>query len=326
MADFRFPPRFPLAEPVKEASQEDMDPFKQEAEEAQQLVEPTQKRTPSVDAEAEERPQADEQREAISRRVAECVEAVRHHPAPLPAEQPSWLWRLIFIAIFSIIAYHVHGYKVQSAAIGFCDVGTRTSRAVEEAKARYLLLEECNRENRTTLHSPSAVTDWQDSTACPLPPLLPIPQPKYCTPCPDHASCSQFSVTCDTGYLLHPNPLVFFLPTPPSASNTSLATANTPSDFVWGVLSDTFNGLPGFGSVALPPRCLEDPNRKKTISVLGRAIEARLGKERGRRVCAGGKGAQEHVKDSDGGEAKKWGVEISKLKETMRKGTPVRHL
>jgi hypothetical protein len=59
------------------------------------------------------------------------------------------------------------------------------------------------------------------------------------------------------------------------------------------------------------------------IGKLGRSIEGFLGKERGRRVCVGGKAIQ-HVNDSDGGEAKKWGVELSKLKETMRKRTPVR--
>jgi len=89
-------------------------------------------------------------------------------------------------------------------------------------------------------------------------------------------------------------------------------------------LSDSLNGLPGFGSIALPPRCLEDPNRRRLIGVLGRNIENTLGKEHGKRVCAGGKAIQEHVKESDGGEAKKWGVELSELKILMRKKTFVR--
>lgn len=313
---------------MKEASQEDAGSLKQEVEEiggTQQHVESIRDRTPTIDPEAEEKPQATEQREAVSRRVAQSVEALKLHPAPLPTERPSWLLRSLLAGIFSIIAYHIHDYKVHSATIGYCDSGTRTSRVVEEVKTLHILVKDCNHENRTTLHPPNAI-DGQDLTPCPLPPLLPIPQPESCTPCPDHASCSHFGVTCDTGYLLHPNPLVFFLSTPPSISNMSLATATSLSEFVWGALSDTLNGLPGLGSVALPPRCLEDPNRKRLIGALGRDIEVRLGKERGRRVCAGGKGVQEDVTDTDGGDAKKWGVEISKLKDTMRKKTSVRRL
>jgi len=114
------------------------------------------------------------------------------------------------------------------------------------------------------------------------------------------------------------------MPTPPSVSNVSFATASSLSELTWGVLSDSLNGLPGFGSIALPPRCLEDPNRRRLIGALGRQIDTTLGKEHGGRVCAGGKGIQEHIKESDGGEAKKWGVELSELKETMRKKTSVR--
>ncbi|KAF5358207.1 hypothetical protein D9756_001605 [Leucocoprinus leucothites] len=307
---FHFSPRSPLVEPVKEASPEYTGSLEQgpdDDEETQQLTEPIQEELPSVDLEVEEVSRADEQREAISRRIAESVEALKHHPPPLPAEKPSWLIRFILASIFSVVAYHVRDYKIQSAAIGYCDAGTRTSRVVEEVKARHLLVRECNRENRTTLHSLDDATGGQDLTACPLPPLLPIPQAESC-------------------YLLYPNSLVFFLPTPPTVANMSLTSASSPSELVWGTLSDSLNGLPGLGSIALPPRCLEDPNRKRLIGALGRDIEVRLGRERGRRICAGGKGLREHIKDSDGGEAKKWGVELSRLKETMRKRTSVKLL
>lgn len=312
---------------MKEASQEDKDTLKQEdaeeVEETQLLVEPNREDASSVEIEAEEEPQADENMVAISKRVKESVKALRNQPT-LPAEKPSWFMRFIFIGLCSVVAYHIHDYKVQSAAIGYCDAGSRTSQAVEEVKTRHFLARECNRENRTTLYPLSDATDRQDLIPCPFPPLIPLPQPESCTPCPEHASCSQFSVTCDTGYLPHPNALVFFLPSPPSSSNVSLFTASSPSERVWGVLHDTLNGLPGWGSVALPPRCLEDPNRKRHIGALGKAIEATLGKERGRRMCAGGKAMQQDIKESDGGEARKWGVELSMLKDTMRKKTSVR--
>ncbi|KAF9451065.1 hypothetical protein P691DRAFT_808908 [Macrolepiota fuliginosa MF-IS2] len=319
--EFRFPPPSPLAKPLKKPSQEDTGILKQEVEkveETQQLVEESQ--SVEAEAKAEEQPHADEQVEAVSQRIAESVEALRHQPR-LPAEKPSWFLRVICVGLLSTLAYHIHDYKTRSAAIGYCDAGSRTSRVLEEVKAHRLLAKECNRANRTTLYPLGDTTDRQDLTSCPLPSLIPLPEPESCTPCPEHASCSQFSVTCDTGYLLHPNPLVFFLPTPPSSSNLSLTSASSPAEFVWGTLFDSLNGLPGFGSVALPPRCWEDPNRKRHIGALGKAIEATLGKERGRRMCTSDTATQSHVKESDGGEARKWGVELLKLRETMRKKT-----
>ena len=310
-------------EPVKDASPEDIGSSEREAERVKKMQQyggPIYEESPFT---VKEMSQADEQREAISRRVTASMEALNRHPMSLPAEQPSWLVRCIFVATFLVVAHYVHDYKVQSSAIGYCDTGTRTSQVLENLKARHLLVKECNRQNQTTL-PPSTPVGGQDLVVCPLPPLLPIPQPESCTSCPEHATCSQFSVLCDTGYLLHPNPLVFFMPTPPSVSNVSFATASSLSELTWGVLSDSLNGLPGFGSIALPPRCLEDPNRRRLIGALGRQIDTTLGKEHGGRVCAGGKGIQEHIKESDGGEAKKWGVELSELKETMRKKTSVR--
>lgn len=321
--DFHLPPRSPLVEPVKDASPEDIGSSERETERVkkmQQYSEPIYEESPFT---VKETSQADEQREAISRRVTASMEALDRHPMSLPAEQPSWLVRCIFVATFLVVAHYVHDYKVQSSAIGYCDTGTRTSQVLENLKARHLLVKECNRQNQTTL-PPSTPVGGQGLVVCPLPPLLPIPQPESCTSCPEHATCSQFSVLCDTGYLLHPNPLVFFMPTPPSVSNVSFATASSLSELTWGVLSDSLNGLPGFGSIALPPRCLEDPNRRRLIGALGRQIDTTLGKEHGGRVCAGGKGIQEHIKESDGGEAKQWGVELSELKETMRKKTSVR--
>jgi hypothetical protein len=256
---------------------------------------------------------------AVSNRVLKSMETAKRFPTPLePAEKPSWLLRFLFLALFSIVTYHVRDYKSRSAMIGYCDTGSNTNRIVQELKMHRELARQCNLENRTTLYPTG---DHQDSTPCPLPSLIPIPQPESCTRCPDHASCSQFSVTCEPGYLLHPGPLLFFMSTPPQSSNASFATASSLSEYIWGALHDCLNGLPGFGSVALPPRCLEDPKRKLHIGALGRAIEITLGRERGRRLCTG---VHQPSKESDGDEAKDWGVELTKLKEVMRKKTPVR--
>jgi len=69
--------------------------------------------------------------------------------------------------------------------------------------------------------------------------------------------------------------------------------------------------------------CKEDPHRKLNINVLGKAIEAYLGQERGRRVCSGNYSEKEkdQVPDLEGGQAKQWGVELSELRDLMKKKT-----
>jgi hypothetical protein len=87
------------------------------------------------------------------------------------------------------------------------------------------------------------------------------------------------------------------------------------------LVEDVTNGLPWFGPVAFPARCVEDPQRKKNIGALGKAVEALLGQERGLRVCAGD--GLEVFANRDGGEAKNWGMEMGELREAMKKKTPV---
>jgi len=86
------------------------------------------------------------------------------------------------------------------------------------------------------------------------------------------------------------------------------------------VLSTLLDGLPGLSPVALPPKCIEDPRRKKHIGALGKAIEAVLGQERGKRVCAG---EVPILREFEGGEAKRWGLEMGALKELMKQKTAV---
>jgi len=150
--------------------------------------------------------------------------------------------------------------------------------------------------------------------------MLLLTTPQSCTPCPDHATCTQYGVVCDTGFILRPHPLLGFLPTIPSSKNVSWD-LSSPSQLICKTTSVVLDGLPGLGSIALPPRCLEDPTRKRNIGALGKAIEVLLGQERGVRLCAGGKILSRIVKPEEGGEAKKWGVELRQLRETMRKKT-----
>jgi hypothetical protein len=96
---------------------------------------------------------------------------------------------------------------------------------------------------------------------------------------------------CDQGFLLKPHPLA-----------------------VIPYLSDIADGLPGLGPIAFPPSCVEDPRRKWKIGQLGKAIDSVLAAERGRRLCMG----IDPNKPMDGGDAKRWGYEIQKLKEKLK--------
>lgn len=235
--------------------------------------------------------------------------------------RPFWLSRLLTWAVLALFAAAVIDYKQESAQIGYCQAGSNTNRALEEMRVKRLAIEECNKENRTLLYSDDNVR----GVLCPPPSLNPLPRPDSCTPCPEHAKCTQQSVTCANGYLLQsPFPL-FFLPAVPSPSGVHISTSSSPAELIWKAISVCLDGLPGFGSVALSPTCKEDPKRKRNINVLGKAIEALLAQERGRRVCSGEYSEKEKdsLPDLEGGHARQWGIEIGELRSKMRAKTAV---
>jgi hypothetical protein len=253
----------------------------------------------------------------------------RHRDSFNPEPKPTPLVLRILLMLMAIATSGVvWNYKVESASIGYCDTGSSTNNALEKLKGKWNAEEACIRENRTLLYLPPLSTNSDapdategDQTPCPLPPIIPLPHPTSCTPCPEHAICSQFDLTCENGYLPRSYPLVFFLPPRPPSSSSLALTSAPPSDVVWKVLSAVADGLPGIGSIAFPTQCAEDPKRKKHIGALGKAIESVLGLERGMRLCSG---AEDHsILDRDGGEAKKWGVELEGLRESIRKKTSV---
>ncbi|KAF5365666.1 hypothetical protein D9758_003311 [Tetrapyrgos nigripes] len=224
------------------------------------------------------------------------------------------LAHILRLLIFAVLVYFISDYKKESASIGYCDTGSDTNSVLEQLRSMRNEIALCNRENRTTLY-PDA-----DSPPCPLPPLLPLPRPDSCTPCPEHAICSGHEIACEKAYTLRPPLLLPLLPPPPKASNESFSLSLPPSELVWRVISEVSDGLPGLGSVGIVPRCVEDPRRKRHIGVLGKAIESWLAQERGSRLCAGG--ADRVVKESDGGEAKRWGLPLDRLRELARHGIP----
>jgi hypothetical protein len=260
---------------------------------------------------------------AISDRFAKGGQMKRPRSSLTSESKPTSLFlRLLFALLVLGTSAGIFNFKMESASFGYCDTGKNTNDALEKAKMEWNAVEACNRENRTLLYLPS-LSGAMENPECPAPPLVPVPHPQKCTPCPKHGSCSQFMVTCNTGYILRPNSILFFLP-PLSiaASRLELSPSLPPSELLWKLISGALDGFPGMGPVAFPPRCLEDPRRKRNIGVLGKAIESILGQERGKRVCAGD--LRNDVKDIEGGEAKKWGVELAGLKETMKRKTAVR--
>lgn len=226
------------------------------------------------------------------------------------------LARIVAWVLIAAFAYAIWSFKVESASIGFCERGKNTNQALQTILERRLAAATCNKEGRPFLYN-SSLPDGATEEPCPLPPLIPF-EPSSCAPCPEHASCSQQSVTCDTGYLLKPNIFLSFIPVLSSQSDLTTQYAPHLSKIFFRGVSYLTDGLPLFGSVGFPPRCTEDPKRKRNIGNLGKAIEARLAKERGRRVCRGDRPDPSHADDSIKS-AIKWGVEIGKLKDDFKK-------
>ena len=230
--------------------------------------------------------------------------------------------RLVYLCFGVTACYSIVGFKLESASIGYCDPRSDTNAALERLKSQRIAFDACNRTYLDQLSIDRSIESPEDGEAlCPLGPLFPGFRPERCTPCPDHATCTQFSVTCNPGFILHSPPLLFFLPPSASPRNNSLSLSSSPSALIWRLLSEALDGLPGLDSIALSPRCVEDPKRKRHIGALGKAMESLLGRERGRRLCSGR--TNELGQEIDGGEAKKWGYELEGLRDLMRQKAPV---
>ncbi|KAI0093624.1 Man1-Src1p-C-terminal domain-containing protein [Irpex rosettiformis] len=295
----------------------------------------------------------DEQTAAVAKRIAEGGQPVRRKNQKSQRTSNTLKFFLALITMATLTS--VYNYKIESAPIGFCETGTKSNEVLETLRTRRAAILACNHENRTLLwtglqpdgtqsaHVPtptpspgdSQESQLVDSEQCPMLPLLPIPVPDECAPCPANAICTPKAMTCETGYLLQPHPLLFFLSPAGSpnardhaARNTYTLPAYEPlgssidksvSHLAYAALSAALDGVPGLGPVAFAPRCVEDPKRKRHIGALGKAVEAMLAAERGRRLCAGVGWKQEPGTVAE--EAKKWGVEVETLKDTLRRKT-----
>ncbi|KAF7322946.1 MSC domain-containing protein [Mycena chlorophos] len=238
--------------------------------------------------EAEEEQEVDEEEEEdynsiVSRKIAEGG-------ISKPATQAGTAGKLIRVMLFLLsigASLGVWNFKLESAAIGYCDTNRPTNNALNELRDHRRAVDVCNRDNTT----------MPGGEPCPLPSL--VPHPDTCTPCPAHGKCSQFEVTCDTGYLLEPHSSLFFVP-------------SVAPDLFWRLLRNATDGFPGLGSIGLPPRCVED----RRVNRLGRAAKKELGELRGQRLCAGSHGSQPFT-DAQGGDARRWGREMNDLAKVI---------
>ena len=199
---------------------------------------------------------------------------------PLRRSVP-WWQRIIVGALVLTSSGIVGQYKLESSSIGYCQRDSDTNDFLSELVSTRREIEACHGQYNEG-----------NPDACPPLPLLPLPHPETCTPCPKHGSCGRFDVMCDDGFILSPHPLSFI-----------------------PLLPAIVDGLPKLGSVAFPPSCIADEMRKKNIGALGRKIDTFLAYERGKKLCAG----IDTQKPLDGGDARRWGIEIETLKDHIRK-------
>lgn len=225
----------------------------------------------------------------------------------IPPVVPRWL-SLILGFGFSILLSVTANYKTESSSIGWCNTGSNTNPIIAEREIAQAARYECA--ERLYLNSTLEAVGLMESgegTAnrqevldglmggeCTPLPLLPIPHPRACTPCPEHATCTPpYGMVCDPTYILKPHPL----------------------DTIPGLRAFA-SGLPGFGAVAFPPRCVEDDARKRKVSGVAKGMATYLETVKGERVCDG---LVPGGKPVDGGEPRKFGVKVNDLAELVLK-------
>ncbi|CAE7161605.1 unnamed protein product [Rhizoctonia solani] len=232
---------------------------------------------------------------------------VRRADIKIPPVVPRWL-SLILGFGFSILLSVTASYKTESSSIGWCNTGSNTNPIIAEREIAQAARYDCAErlylnstleavgliESRQGAANRQEVLDGLMGGECTPLPLLPIPHPRTCTPCPEHATCTPpYGMVCDPTYILKPHPL----------------------DAIPGLRAFA-NGLPGFGAVAFPPQCVEDDARKRKVSGVAKGMATYLETVKGERVCDGSVPGSKSV---DGGEPRKFGVKVNDLAELVLK-------
>jgi hypothetical protein len=257
-------------------------------------VEEADKAEPESDYDAEEEPE-ESYDSVVSRKIGklgEDLSAPHERRALVRRLKPSRgtasnMLKLLY-AIFLTISFTTLGlYKMESSSIGYCDSGANTNIIVVRQEATSRLASECRTRLLSAKDSSSEVTPHEDDECSSLSLIL-RPHPTTCTPCPARAICNNGGMICPKPLILKPHTL-----------------SQIP------LLSKIADGLPGLGSVAFPPGCVEDRAWLKTVGVVAQRLEGFLAKIRGEKICLGYK--------EEGPEAKAWGIEKSQLRDQVKK-------
>lgn len=242
---------------------------------------------------------AEQINQAVSKKLADVqrtpkrksrTQVTRYAPAPKSWYSFTWFKFVAIIAVSATSAIF-SAYKRDSAYIGFCDHGSNTNLRITELQAQRQKnqVEAARCYNKLNFTSVDAVIS--NEFCSPLPLHTPL-EANTCTPCPKFAFCTPDSVTCQSSYILKPHPLAS--------------------------LGPVLNGFPGLGSVAFPPRCVQDREKLKRIGGLVDGMEGWLAMTRGTRIC---NGVKVPTDGGDGGEAKVLGLEKESLREAVQRKT-----
>jgi len=181
---------------------------------------------------------------------------------------PTFKW-IIIVSALAGFGNSLYNFKVQSSGIGYCDAGTNSNKQLRTLRAERQAIAECN--THLIRHGPDVPhTRLVSEKECPLEPFLPAPD--SCAPCPKLAYCSGHEVKCKGAYILEEHP------------------------FAKAGISPLFDGLPGFGSIAFPPACVENRERIHEVGKLGKSIMNYLAKVKGQLLC---EGRGRHIEGSD---------------------------
>lgn len=240
---------------------------------------------------------------AVSEKIADVSsggKTVTRRRAGRPSQTSSTVSQFFLVLLAVVALTGVGMYKVESVALGYCEADSDTNALLQDLRAQREATRACNAKLIADGPDPGSEEPHSrlvDGVICPFEPILPIFQPDACTPCPKRATCGRSKVTCNGAFILQPHPVVKIIPG----------------------AERIFGGLPGFGSVAFPPQCVEDRRWLQQVGVMEKVLEGWLAKAKGDKIC---KGLAKST--SDGGDAKAWGVPEGHLRGIAKNGLKVR--
>jgi len=181
-------------------------------------------------------------------------------PKPKTVKPAASITTLAFSLLIVLLCSY---YKSLSAANGFCDPGSNTNDVIQGREIPIKNAQACvTRQAEWKLDHRDADVPFEcDRAALPL---VPLPRPTHCVPCPPHATCMNGEViNCAPEYILTPH--------------------------ILAPLSPVLDGWPFLPPRVFPPHCRPDTARMRQVGQLARQIESELARTKGNVICAGEK-------------------------------------